>query len=185
MQPSITDLTSAGLKRESGGQEGMFSVVAQFPHRSVSCCSLLCCSGLLSRCWAELSSSTSITLFCGDVTRVAWPSLLAFWEPAEEEPVLSLSNCVVNVSSPSLVLTEDPPNRDPDPRRSRILKMSSDKVPLLSSELSWMRLQRLRASALAAIPVRGQLKAGRVWVRLRGLPCQWSEDGDEGLFWGL
>lgn len=173
--PDITDVSSAALKR----------AIMQVPHRSGSRCSLFFCSVLLSTRRAEPLSSSSVTPFGGGVTGAARSSLLASWEPAEEEPVLSLPVWVVNVSPPSLVLNWDPPNSDPVPWRSRILKMSSDSVPHFSSELSWMRLQRLRASALAATPVRGQLKVGRVLVRLRGLLCQWSEDGDRDQIWGL
>lgn len=146
-----------------------------------SCSGSSFCSGLLLTCRTALFAIRLSTLFWWVSTRAGWRLLSGFWGAAvEEELVLSLPLRSVNLLPSSWTLIWVTPKNDPEVRRSRILKMSSDKVPLFSSPLSWMRLHLLRASALAAIPVRGQLKVGRVWVRLRGLPDQSSVPGDVG-----
>lgn len=158
-----------------------------FPHLSISCWLSFFCSDLLLTCWAEALTIEASTLVWWDSVWTGWGSLSSFWELAVEEPVLSLPLRDMNLSSASFLFNWDPPNIDPEVRRSRSLKISSDNVPHFSS-LSWMRLQRLRASAFAAIPVRGQVKVGRVWVRLRGLPSQSSvgdERGSERRPWGV
>lgn len=148
-------------------------------HLSTSCWSSFFCSLLLLIGWTGLLPGGLSSLFRRTGTRSGWGALSGFWELPVKQPVLSLPLRDVNLSSPSFLLVGDPPKNEPALRRSNILKMSSEKVPLFSS-LSWMRLQRLRTSAFAAIPVRGQLKTGRVWVRLRGLPSQSSVDDERG-----
>lgn len=160
-------------------------VATGIPHLSTSCwlsfISFLC-STVLSPCRTELVAGGLLTLCCWDSTGAGREVLmLGFWETAVEELVFPLPLLAFGPSSFSLVVIGNPPKKEPEPRRSRILKMSSDNVPLFSSTLSWMRLHRLRASALAAIPERGQLNVGKVWVRLRGLSSQLSvERGVDG-----
>lgn len=158
-----------------------------WPHLSVSCWLSFFCSDLSLTCWAEELAVPAPTLIWWDSVWTGWGSRSSFWKLAVEEPVLSLPLRDVILSSPSFLFIWDPPNIDPDVRRSKSLKMSSDNVPHFSS-LSLMRLHRLRASAFAAMPVRGQVKVGRVWVRLRGLPSQSSvgdERGSERRPWGV
>ena len=64
--------------------------------------------------------------------------------------------------------------------RSRILKMSSDSVPILSSGTSCVQLRCFRASPFLAAPRGGCWKLGSVWVRLRGLEAEGSRREGKG-----